>query len=47
MNIYDLKVKKRDGEEFSLDSLKGKVLLIRTRKHTGCDNCPYCNKCGG
>ena len=28
MNIYDFKVKTRSGEDFSLSSLKGKVLLV-------------------
>lgn len=27
MNIYDLKVKTRKGEDFDLSSLKGKVML--------------------
>ena len=22
------------------------LIIIRTRKHTGCENCPYCDKCG-
>lgn len=22
------------------------TIIIRTRKHTGCENCPYCDKCG-
>ena len=29
MGIYDYKVKKRNGEELDIASLKGKVLLIR------------------
>ena len=28
MEIYDYKVKTRDGKDFSLASLKGKVLII-------------------
>ncbi len=28
MNIYDFTVKKRNGEDFSLSNLKGKVMLI-------------------
>ena len=37
--IYDFKVKKRDGEEFALSSLKGKVLLI-VNTATGCGFTP-------
>ncbi len=22
------------------------LIIVRTRKHTGCENCPYCDKCG-
>ena len=22
------------------------LIIIRTKKHTGCENCPYCDKCG-
>ena len=39
MNIYDLKVKKRDGEEFDLSSLKGKVSLV-VNTATGCGFTP-------
>jgi glutathione peroxidase len=39
MNLYDLKVTKRDGEELSLASLKGKVLLI-VNTATGCGFTP-------
>ena len=33
--IYDFKIKKRDGEELALSSLKGKVLLV-VNTATGC-----------
>ncbi len=39
MSIYDYKVLTRDGEEFSLASLKGKVLLI-VNTATGCGFTP-------
>ncbi|MBR3322192.1 glutathione peroxidase [Candidatus Saccharibacteria bacterium] len=39
MNIYDYKVKKRDGSELDLASLKGKVLLI-VNTATGCGFTP-------
>lgn len=39
MNIYDLKVKKRNGEEFDLNSLKGKVSLV-VNTATGCGFTP-------
>lgn len=39
MNIYDLKVKKRTGEEFDLSSLKGKVSLV-VNTATGCGFTP-------
>ena len=39
MNIYDLSVKKRDGSDLSLSSLKGKVLLI-VNTATGCGFTP-------
>ena len=39
MNIYDLKVKKRSGEEISLGNFKGKVLLI-VNTATGCGFTP-------
>ncbi len=39
MSIYDLKVLKRDGNEFSLSELKGKVLLI-VNTATGCGFTP-------
>ena len=39
MNIYDLKVKKRNGEEFDLSSLKGKVSLV-VNTATGCGFTP-------
>lgn len=39
MSIYDLKVKTRDGKEFSLSSLKGKVLLV-VNTATGCGFTP-------
>ena len=39
MNIYDLKVKKRNGEEFDLSSLKGKVTLV-VNTATGCGFTP-------
>ncbi len=39
MNIYDLKVKKRDGEDYKLKELKGKVLLI-VNTATGCGFTP-------
>ena len=35
MNIYDLKVKKRDGKDFDLSTLKGKVSLV-VNTATGC-----------
>ncbi len=22
------------------------IVIVRTKKHTGCENCPYCDKCG-
>ena len=39
MSIYDFKVKKRDGSELDLASLKGKVLLI-INTATGCGFTP-------
>lgn len=39
MNIYDFKVKKRNGEELKLSSLKGKVILI-VNTATGCGFTP-------
>ena len=39
MNIYDFKVKTRKGEEISLDTFKGKVLLI-VNTATGCGFTP-------
>ncbi len=39
MNIYDLKVKTRKGEEFDLSSLKGKVSLV-VNTATGCGFTP-------
>ena len=38
-SIYDFKVKKRDGSEFDLSSLKGKVLII-VNTATGCGFTP-------
>ena len=35
MNIYDISVKKRGGEEVSLADFKGKVLLALTEKDRG------------
>ena len=39
MSIYDFKVKKRNGEDFSLGQLKGSVLLI-VNTATGCGFTP-------
>jgi glutathione peroxidase len=39
MNIYDLSVKTRSGEDFKLNNLKGKVLLI-VNTATGCGFTP-------
>ena len=39
MNIYDLKVKARSGEDFDLSSLKGKVSLV-VNTATGCGFTP-------
>ena len=39
MSIYDIKVKKRDGEEISLSEYKGKVLLV-VNTATGCGFTP-------
>lgn len=39
MGIYDLKAKKRNGEEFDLSSLKGKVSLV-VNTATGCGFTP-------
>lgn len=39
MNIYDLKVKTREGKEFDLSSLKGKVSLV-VNTATGCGFTP-------
>ena len=39
MNIYELSVKTRDGKDFELSSLKGKVLLI-VNTATGCGFTP-------
>ena len=39
MSIYDLSVKKRNGEDFNLSELKGKVLLI-VNTATGCGFTP-------
>ena len=39
MSIYDLKVKKRNDEDFSLSELKGKVLIV-VNTATGCGFTP-------
>ncbi|MBR2828000.1 MAG: glutathione peroxidase, partial [Bacilli bacterium] len=39
MSIYNLKVKKRNNEEFDLSSLKGKVSLV-VNTATGCGFTP-------
>ena len=39
MNLYDLKVRKRKGEEYDLNSLKGKVSLV-VNTATGCGFTP-------
>ncbi|MBQ9029410.1 glutathione peroxidase [Candidatus Saccharibacteria bacterium] len=39
MNIYDLKVKTRDGKDFDLSTLKGKVSLV-VNTATGCGFTP-------
>ncbi len=39
MGIYDLKVKTRDGNDFKLSELKGKVLLV-VNTATGCGFTP-------
>ena len=39
MNIYDLEVKTRKGEDFKLSSLKGKVSLV-VNTATGCGFTP-------
>ena len=39
MSIYDIKVKKRDGEDISLSSFKGKILII-VNTATGCGFTP-------
>ena len=39
MSIYDLKVKTRDGKDFKLSELKGKVLLV-VNTATGCGFTP-------
>ena len=39
MNIYDLKVKKRNGEDFDLSTMKGKVSLV-VNTATGCGFTP-------
>ncbi len=39
MGIYDITVKKRDGKEFALSKLKGKILLI-VNTATGCGFTP-------
>ena len=39
MSIYDLKVKKRNGEEFSISEYKGKIMLI-VNTATGCGFTP-------
>ena len=39
MNLYDLKVKKRDGSDLELSSLKGKVIII-VNTATGCGFTP-------
>lgn len=39
MSIYDLTVKKRNGEDFSLEELKGKVFLV-VNTATGCGFTP-------
>ena len=39
MNIYDLKVKTREGKDFDLSSLKGKVSLV-VNTATGCGFTP-------
>ena len=39
MNIYDLSVKTREGEDFKLSNLKGKVLLV-VNTATGCGFTP-------
>ena len=40
MSIYDFNVKKRDGSDFSLSELQGKVLLI-VNTATGCGFTPH------
>ena len=39
MTFYDFKVKKRDGGEFDLSELKGKVVLV-VNTATGCGFTP-------
>ena len=39
MNLYDLKVKKRDGSDLELSSLKGKIIII-VNTATGCGFTP-------
>ena len=39
MNLYDLKVKKRDGSDLELNSLEGKVIII-VNTATGCGFTP-------
>ena len=39
MSIFDLKVKKRNGEDYSLSDLKGKVLIV-VNTATGCGFTP-------
>ena len=39
MNIYDYKIKRRDGEDISLDNFKGKTLII-VNTATGCGFTP-------
>jgi glutathione peroxidase len=39
MNLYDLKVKKRDGSDLNLSDLEGKVLLV-VNTATGCGFTP-------
>ncbi len=40
MNIYDFKIEKADGSELSLDTLKGKVIMV-VNTATGCGFTPH------